>query len=167
MTAAAQMKLILVCSNNLIRSPYAAAKLQPLAPSGVEVISRGAYAGAEPRPTPASILRAASSRGVDLSHHRTATVTAEELRGAGAVVPMDEDSYEFVCDETAVPARAKIHRFVAFLNDLALREVADPILHGEPVEECLTLIDKGIDQIVKWLPTWQEKIAREGAPPLL
>lgn len=156
------MKLIFVCSNNLIRSPYAAGRLLLTAPSGVEIVSRGAYAGAEPRRVPAAVQRAALTRGVDLAAHRTSTVSTEELRAAGAVIPLDEDSYWFVADELGELLTQRIHRFVGFVNDLALREVADPILDGEPIDECFALIDRGIEGVKKWLPTWQEKIARGG-----
>lgn len=151
--------LILVCTNNLIRSPYAAAILRAATANmttgqdgTVEVLSRGAFAGAHPRSIPAAGLKAAELRGVDLTSHRTASCTLDELRQARFVIPMDEDSYWFVAEEIGDAEKSKIRRFVSFIDDLALREIADPFLQQIPFDEMLALVERGSQAIAAWLP---------------
>ncbi len=80
--------VLVVCHGNVCRSPFAAVILARwLAPTGIAVRSAG-FVGPGRRSPPEAIL-AASRRGVNLSTHRSVTLTSEMVRNAGLVVTMD------------------------------------------------------------------------------
>jgi len=84
-------RVLVVCHGNICRSPYAAARLSTRAPA-LEVRSRGLHAEDGSR-TPEHIRSAAQARGVDLSAHRAAGVTARDLAWADAIVLMDGSNH--------------------------------------------------------------------------
>ena len=153
------MKLLFVCSNNFIRSPFAEQRLrieiagdlsQP-----VEIASAGAFAGLLPRELSKRAIDEALVHGVDLSMHRTRSTSPELLNGADLILPMDEDSHWFVTEELrAHPDRdRRIRRFVSFISDLSLREIADPLIDGNSYDETYPLIVRGVIEIRRWLRT--------------
>ena len=80
--------VLVVCHGNICRGPFAAAILgRWLARAGISVQSAG-FVGAGRRSPPEAIL-AASRRGVNLSTHRSSTLTSDMVRTAGLVVAMD------------------------------------------------------------------------------
>lgn len=82
--------LLLVCSGNLCRSPFAEGVLRRrLEEAGVyaEVFSRGLLdVGAQP--VPPAALKVASEFGVDLSEHKAQQLAVEDLQRAGLVLVM-------------------------------------------------------------------------------
>ena len=80
--------VLVVCHGNICRSPFAAVILgRWLAPAGVSVESAG-FVGPGRRSPPEAIL-AANRRGVNLSTHRSSTLTSPMVRAADLVVTMD------------------------------------------------------------------------------
>jgi len=82
--------LLLVCSGNLCRSPFAEGVLRRrLDKAGVyaEVFSRGLLnVGAQP--VPPAALKVAAEFGVDLSAHQAQQLAVEDLQRAGLVLVM-------------------------------------------------------------------------------
>ncbi|HEX8725305.1 MAG TPA: hypothetical protein VF737_07960 [Gemmatimonadaceae bacterium] len=80
--------VLVVCRGNVCCSPFAAVMLgRWLARAGIDVHSAG-LVGPGRRSPPEAIL-AASRRGVNLSTHRSRTLTSEMVATAGLVVAMD------------------------------------------------------------------------------
>jgi protein-tyrosine-phosphatase len=107
--------VLIVCHGNICRSPFAAVILgRWLARSGIAVQSAG-FVGPGRRSPPEAIL-AASRRGVNLSTHRSQTLTREMVRAAGLVVAMD-----------AVQAREIRRRFGKPSSQLLVLSDFDPV----------------------------------------
>jgi protein-tyrosine phosphatase len=80
-------RLVFVCKGNICRSPYCETKARSL---GVVGISRGLEAGSQGG-TPKPLLKAAASRGLDLSSHQPSRFRPEELAPGDLVVVMDPE----------------------------------------------------------------------------
>lgn len=80
--------LLVVCHGNICRSPFAAAVLAQALPD-VRVTSAG-FIGPG-RPAPAEAIKAGARYGVDLSTHRSRSLTADNVRTAAVIVTMDAD----------------------------------------------------------------------------
>ncbi|HJR46348.1 MAG TPA: hypothetical protein VJ927_12165 [Actinomycetota bacterium] len=85
------MKVLMVCTGNICRSPMAEVMLREelgkRGCSGIEVASAGTWAGSG-QPAMPEARRAMSGRGVDLEAHRSRPVTVEEVAEADLVVAM-------------------------------------------------------------------------------
>lgn len=88
-------RILFLCLGNVCRSPmaerYARGRLAGT-PATVRVDSAG-FVEREGRPSPEDAIEAAAAHGVDLSDHRSATVTAEALAAADVVFVMDVRNY--------------------------------------------------------------------------
>jgi len=88
------MRILAVCSANLVRSPVAEAAWQRWADrrgrADVHVASAGITA-ADGMPVPGEVKVAAADLGLDLSDHRSRVVTPEDLMTSGLVLTMTED----------------------------------------------------------------------------
>lgn len=84
------MRLLVVCTANIARSPLAGAMLAASCRDhGIEVVSAGTHARTgDPAAEPSQ--RMARDRGLDLSEHRSQAVTASLVAEAGLVVTMSE-----------------------------------------------------------------------------
>jgi protein-tyrosine phosphatase len=86
-------RVLVLCYGNICRSPYVEARLSPLVESRrLQVRSRG-FHPEEARRTPERIQSAARTRGVDLSSHRSARVSLDDLRWADAILVMDGENH--------------------------------------------------------------------------
>ena len=87
--------VLVVCTGNIARSPFAAALLEHevgrrlASPSDVRVRSAGVH-GLKGHPAVAEMIAEARARGVDLTAHRGSPVSSEELRGSDLVLAMTE-----------------------------------------------------------------------------
>ena len=80
--------ILVICLGNICRSPFAAAALQQhLDGRGLDIESAGLLK--EDRPSPELAQQAALRRGIDLSRHRSQTVTPALVDRADLVVVMD------------------------------------------------------------------------------
>jgi protein-tyrosine-phosphatase/predicted ATP-grasp superfamily ATP-dependent carboligase len=85
-------KILFVCYGNICRSPLAAGLAGQQLPQ-VEIQSSGFYDVAG-RSSPEKILRIAASFGLDLSQHRSARVSREQLLGADLVIAMGRENVD-------------------------------------------------------------------------
>ncbi len=80
-------RIVVLCTANRVRSPFAELYLSRRAPEGVQIISRGVLeAGTQ---CPGEAVEAAALHGLDLSRHRARTVSVQELLQADLVLTME------------------------------------------------------------------------------
>jgi protein-tyrosine-phosphatase/predicted ATP-grasp superfamily ATP-dependent carboligase len=120
-------KIIFLCYGNICRSPLAA-RLAEQKLSGIAIESAGFH---EPvgRNSPEKMLRIAGDFGVDLSQHRSARVTRQQLLAADLVVAMDLENMKRLKDECpeALPRTTLLGLFA----NPASVSIADPYLADE------------------------------------
>ncbi|MDQ6768388.1 MAG: hypothetical protein M3Z54_00170 [Gemmatimonadota bacterium] len=143
--------ILFVCHGNICRSPFAAAAfLRSCAPeiaSDISVTSAG-FVGPERSP-PSPALVAASRFGVDLSAHRSALITSENLGAADLIVVMSQQQAR------AIRTRATPSTFVLMLGDLDpgpvnRRTILDP--WGQPeaaFDESYERIDRCVRELAQ------------------
>ena len=124
-------RLVVVCHGNIMRSAFAVAYLQQLAP---ELSNRFVGAGTHAtlgRPAQESALRVSQELGVPLEAHRAKPLAQEALRDGDVIVCMDR------ANEANVMARYPAHAQRVFLiGDVAEqgngdRVVVDPYARGD------------------------------------
>src|SRR4029077_20375744 len=120
-------KIVFLCYGNICRSPLAA-KLAEKHFVGVEIESAGFHAQSG-RSCPEKMLQIADSFGVDLSHHRSARVTRDQLLSADLVIAMDLDNIQHLKREfpEALPRTTLLGLFA----DPDTDAIADPYLADE------------------------------------
>jgi protein-tyrosine phosphatase len=126
--------VLFVCHGNIYRSPYAEHAFRAALPEahrdGIHALSAG-FAGPG-RPTPEAAVEFAASRGVDLTAHRSAPLTAPTIAAASLIVVMEPAQRHAILERFGRP-RAPI----VVLGDLdpepiLTRDVRDP--WGQPLE---------------------------------
>lgn len=139
--------ILVVCQGNRCRSPYAAAALKrALAARNIPARVDSAGFSTPNKPPPADALNAAAARGLELSAHRSKSVTRHLLDAATLVLVMDQQLGR------AVVARQA--RAVVVLGDLdpdpmAVRGIRDPFGRGQVAfDECYDRIDRCIASFV-------------------
>lgn len=83
----AMRRVIVLCTANRVRSPFAGLYLARRLPEEVTVVSRGVLQAGPACPFEA--IEAAAMHGLDLSRHRAQAVTADELLRADLIVVME------------------------------------------------------------------------------
>jgi protein-tyrosine-phosphatase/predicted ATP-grasp superfamily ATP-dependent carboligase len=120
-------KIVFLCYGNICRSPLAA-RLAEQKLSAIAIESAGFH---EPvgRSCPEKMLRIASAFGVDLSQHRSARVTRQQVLVADLVVAMDLENMKRLKDECpeALPRTTLLGLFA----DPASVSISDPYLADE------------------------------------
>lgn len=122
--------ILVVCTANICRSPMAAGLLQhalaaqPEPLRSLPVLSAGISARTGDRVSANSVL-ALKKAGIDISAHRSQSVTQELLDGALAVFCMTESHRAMILLQ-ADPAPANLHLFRDFLPSPPGREIPDP-----------------------------------------
>ncbi|XVH32783.1 low molecular weight phosphatase family protein [Haloferacaceae archaeon DSL9] len=120
--------ILFLCLGNICRSPMAERYLrQRAADSGLAevTVESAGFISREDRPSPGNAVDVAREYGVDLSTHRSATVTDEQLRRSDAVFLMDIKNWRLFSE------RFDGHENVYFLKSLGTGdrnafEIADP-----------------------------------------
>jgi protein-tyrosine phosphatase len=143
--------VLFICHGNICRSPFAAAAfLRSCAPeiaSGIKVTSAG-FVGPERCP-PSNALITASRFGVDLSAHRSALISPENLGAADLIVVMSPEQAR------AIRTRVTPSKFVLMLGDLDprpanRRTILDP--WGQPdaaFDESYDRIDRCVRELAR------------------
>jgi protein-tyrosine-phosphatase len=85
-------RLLFICQGNICRSPFAAALARQSLPE-IAIDSAG-LDEREGRRSPATFVESARRRGVELTGHRSRSVTAEHIDQADLILVMDLDNYK-------------------------------------------------------------------------
>ncbi len=146
---------LFLCHGNICRSPYAArafARRLPASLAAHLAVRSAGFAGPG-RPAPPEAVRSAARRGVDLSDHRSALLTATVAQEGELVLVMNELQRRAVCH-----LRGYDPGDVIVLGDLdpepkQRREITDPWGQGEPTFECVyRRIDRCLDALIRTVP---------------
>lgn len=149
------MRVLVVCSGNICRSPLVAAYLRVRARAerlpGLVVESRGLL-GIEGEPADAKARAVAREAGFDLDGHRSKGIREEDVRAADLVVAMSLDHLEEL--QARFPGTSPPRVLLrAFEGDAAPRngapDLVDPV--GEPIEtfrESFEIVRPCVDHLV-------------------
>ena len=139
------IKILVVCSGNICRSPTAEGVLrQVLDGAGVaaQVESAGTNGyhvgdGADPR-----AVAAASRRGIDLSAHAARRVRREDFQDFNLILACDNGHLSTLERLRPTDAPARLELLLAFADDSSVGEVPDPYYGDErDFEHALDLIE--------------------------
>lgn len=127
------VRILVVCTANVARSPLAAAMLDAsLSESGLTVGSAGTHARPG-HPAAAATQHLGRQRGLDLSEHRSRAVSEDLIRGSHLILTMAE-AHRDRCATLVAGAGAKVftlHEFVHLVQEVDLASA--------PVEPSLRL----------------------------
>jgi len=122
--------ILVVCTGNICRSPMAegllkhALAVQPSPLRELKVISAG-VATRNGEPVSENAVITLKKAGIDISAHRSRSLTQEMLDHALAVFGMTE-SHRSIIQLKATPAPQHLYLFREFLAPTAEREIGDP-----------------------------------------
>lgn len=118
-------RVLVLCTANRVRSPFAAHYLRRRLPPSVVVSSRGVLDGGPLCPTEA--IDAAALHGIDLSRHVAQVATPAELMGASLVLTMElRMAHELA---VAYPALERIIVPLGYYDEAyPLQDIDDPFL---------------------------------------
>lgn len=151
-------RILFVCLGNICRSPAAEGVMQMLVERNglterVVLDSAGTYGGHSGERSDVRMRRAASARGIELTH-RARQVREEDFERFDMIIAMDDNNYEALF--RLAPDRAaqqKIYRFREFLrHNPNWSYVPDPYYEGhEGFELVLDLLEDGCSTLVEQL----------------
>jgi protein-tyrosine phosphatase len=135
--------ILVICSGNLFRSPFAAAVLRrELArQGGVTVRVESAGFTVHGRASPPQAVAAAARRGIDLREHRSQLAVAPLVRAADLIVVMEEGQRRSVCERFG-----RATRDVLLLGDFDPAPVMSRAIE-DPVEQGLEVCDRAYARI--------------------
>ena len=153
------MKILFVCMGNICRSPAAEgvmrAKLQEASlGKKVDVDSAGTIDFHIGKLPDSRMRRAASARGIELTHHAR-QVSAADLEEFDHVLVMDRENFSSVKSlDHDGKFTAKIKLFCEFCTKHIETEVPDPYLGtARDFENVLDILDDGCAEIVRRIQT--------------
>lgn len=145
------MRILVVCSGNICRSPMATGLLRRLAQdygrSDVRVFSAGTL-GIVGSAASDNAVRAMSNLGIDISDHRSAALHIKRIEQADVILVMEAAHAAEISRLAGPDACNKVHLLTEWGPDPWRNEdVFDPI--GRPIdayEECLNLLTACCEQ---------------------
>jgi protein-tyrosine phosphatase len=141
------MRVLFVCMGNICRSPTAEGVfrefVQRHAPElDLEIDSAGTHDYHVGEPPDPRALKAASSRGLDLSALRARQVEDADFERFDLILAMDRVNYEALLDRSPAQYRSRIRLLLEFADDAGRDEVPDPYYGGaKGFEEVLDLLE--------------------------
>ena len=163
---AVEMRVLMVCTGNICRSPTAEAvlrhKLQKAGLDGrVVVDSAGTHGYHTSEPPDPRAVQHASRRGYDIASLRARPITPDDFTRHHWVLAMDEDHLAWLNKRTPPGAAARIELLMPYaLRFQHLRSVPDPY-YGPPAgfDQVLDLVEDACDGVVR-------RLQAEGTQPL-
>ena len=142
------MRVLFVCSSNVCRSPTAEGVLRELAASqnlDIEVDSAGLqddFVGDAPHQRS---VKAAASRGIDISGHRVRKATEEDFAQNDLVVALDRSDLRILSSIRPRRAHGELRLFTSFGGDGKASDIPDPY-HGDDgkFEAVFDQIEQGV-----------------------
>lgn len=149
--------ILFICKGNICRSAYADYKLkQELAKknqTNIKVFSGGVWTK-DGKPANAQAIISSKKRGVDLSEHRTHSVTKEDLEAADIIFIMDTSHRKAISKlaKDALPKTFYLARCIEKNTQSHPLIIKDPYGKSEEVFQlCFNIIDKAILEITSSL----------------
>lgn|SRR5512138_1329918 len=157
-------RVLVVCYGNIYRSPFVGEYLRLHGPAELEVRTRGFHRVAD-RPSPERHVEMSVQFGIDLSAHRSAIVTADDLEWADTVILMDRHNWAALVE--AGVAREKLLWIGALSGDGV--EIPDPYtLETSAAERVLESLHRACENLIsRWQPPSAapaEAVANEAVP---
>jgi protein-tyrosine phosphatase len=151
------MKVLMVCTGNICRSPMAEAVLRRRAADrglDLEIDSAGIggwHVGEPPDRRAAATLK---RRGYDPGDQHARRATAEDLAAFDLVLAMDTSHLAALQRTAEPPMRDKVKLLMDYAPDAGRREVPDPYYGGaDGFDLVLDLIEAGVDGLLADLET--------------
>lgn len=125
--------LLFICHGNICRSPFAAAMLASALPPALARAVTVASAGfiGPGRSPPLHALNTARAHGVDISNHRSATISPESLNAADLVVVMSGAQQRGLASRVAAGAKVLV---LGDLDPLPIKQRTIPDPWEGPVD---------------------------------
>ncbi len=151
------MKILFVCLGNICRSPSAEGVLRHAlltkAPHlQIEIDSAGTHdyhAGSAPD---RRAIEAARRRGIDLSHLRARSVSAEDFAHYDLILAMDEQNLSELQQRAPAALRGRIRLVMDYAPAAMSRNVPDPYYGGAAgFEEVLDLLEEAAAGVLQEL----------------
>lgn len=163
------MRVLFVCSNNVSRSPMAAAVLRHLARAqkrDIEVDSAGLQVEFVGQAAHRYGIEATAARGIPIGNHCARFIKAADFAAFDVIVALDRSDLRLVNDmcnlsmSKARYARSKLRLFTSFLGDDMTSDIPDPYHGGrEKFDAVLDMIEKGVRELLLSLRE-QKPVAR-------
>jgi protein-tyrosine-phosphatase len=130
-------RILVLCEGNICRSAFVQARLRA-AEGFTSAVRSAGFLSAEGRSSPPDFQKLASTRGVDLSAHRSRRVTQEDLDWAELILIMDAANFESLegMDRRSVAKTI----WLGALDTGDAIEIRDP--YGLTAEECDRVLDR-------------------------
>jgi protein-tyrosine-phosphatase/predicted ATP-grasp superfamily ATP-dependent carboligase len=141
-------KILFLCYGNICRSPLAAALAEKRL-TGVTFESAGFHEQTG-RSCPQKILRIGESFGIDLSFHRSARVTRDQLANADLVIAMDLENLNRLRQEFS--GMADLTTLLGLFGTLETLDIADPYLADEAATRRICeQVRQGVENLASWV----------------
>ena len=141
------MRVLFVCMGNICRSPTAEGVFREFvrrhAPDlDLEIDSAGTHDYHVGEPPDPRALKAASTRGLDISGLRARQVEAADFERFDLILAMDRLNYATLRERSPPAFRSRIRLLLEFADDASREDVPDPY-YGDPkgFEEVLDLLE--------------------------
>jgi protein-tyrosine phosphatase len=141
------MRVLFVCMGNICRSPTAEGVFREFARRhapdlALEVDSAGTHDYHVGEPPDPRALKAASTRGLDISGLRARQVEAADFERFDLILAMDRLNYETLRERSPPAFRSRIRLLLEFADDASREDVPDPYYGGpQGFEEVLDLLE--------------------------
>ncbi|HXW11016.1 MAG TPA: low molecular weight protein-tyrosine-phosphatase [Steroidobacteraceae bacterium] len=141
------MRVLFVCMGNICRSPTAEGVFREFARRHapdleLEIDSAGTHDYHVGEPPDPRALKAASTRGLDISGLRARQVEAADFERFDLILAMDRLNYETLRERSPPAFRSRIRLLLEFADDASREDVPDPYYGGpKGFEEVLDLLE--------------------------
>jgi len=141
------IRVLFVCYTNTSLSPLASAIMSKLvARDGLSreifVDSAGSHPGGGPRGVERRAAAFAKEHGLDVEHHKTKAVSKEDPQNFDYILVMNEEIFWHIKSLSSEDSKASLQLFTEYSGQMAIREVADPVLGESEYEEIFDFMER-------------------------